>query len=286
MRPEGLELTGKSCVLGIVDQPLWQEHPCYEKRLVDVEMINNAKPWQFSMHGPAVVSIAAGEEIGVAPQCKIVYRGIETWFGTRRKLINHAEALRSLKRYVEKGHRLDAISSSHSWRRHSSGAVQNNKLVAWFETNNIPVFLANDKMIDVCGRYGFALCRRKRRKVATNRICVPIDDRLLARWHSGDVTQNGTLYYLGRRGGYSWAVPFVAGLFMLAREVDPSHSRQAFDQALFVTARTVDYGYGLHLPVPDFMALEGKLMKDYLPVRIQRKRRGGASLCNALDHQK
>ena len=254
-RPEELLLTGKGRIIAVIDQPLWQDHPAY------CENINSfiGDPIKgLSQHGAAVMSIVVGD-IGIATDAKVVYCAIETWNGRERLLKNHAKALQNLSAYVEAGNPIDVVTTSHGWMSNEQGASDNDAIISWFETNNIPVFSTNDRFIYPCGNQGAAHFLQECDFVSSHvdgQVSIPVDNRLLAHKSEEDIISNdGNLYYRMAIGGLSWAVPFVTGLFALAREANPSISRQDFLNILLKTARRVDFGGNHHLPVADMKNL-------------------------------
>ena len=284
-RPDDLALTGEGSVIAIIDQPLWRNHPGYKDNLLDVQSINNADPNDTSMLGSAVVSIAVGE-IGVARDAKILYRAIETWRGREKLLANHADALRDLQVYVNEGHHLDAISTSHGWKTDEKYADENDKLTAWFEKKNVPVFSVNSvfgnnstaTFFYPCGPDGLAQWMRKidpNYIIEKGDVGIVSEDRLLASKDPRMIDEFGGLYYRSstnrvETGGASLAVPFVAGLFALAREALPEITRDDFIQTLRDTTRSIDFGKEGVLPVAD-MDFFATVLK-HCPTPLLRKR--------------
>ena len=270
-RPDTVSLTGQGCVLAIIDQPLWREHPGYKNNLLDMKSVNGADPEGVSYHGAAVTSIAAGE-IGAARDVKIVYRAIETWHGRENCLNNCADALRGLQTYVAAGNRLDGISISLGWKRNEPDASTNIDIIQWFEARNIPVFTTNDRIAYPCGRQGLANdWRNSAWNIEEDQIAIPVDHRLIAHNGQSDINKaDGSLYYRCGNGGISWAVPFVAGMFALAREAQPGITREQFSRMLRDTAQTVDFGDGVELPMANISAFTTALMPSLaLPQNVR-----------------
>jgi hypothetical protein len=216
------------------------------------------------MHGAAVLSIATGK-IGVAPDARVVYCGIETWNERRSLLQNHAKGLRQLRGYFEDGNRLDAVSTSHGWNGGEPCAKENDGLVAWFEEHNVPVFSTNDPIVYPCGRNGLAenwRCTRRPPVIRPNQIAIPVDDRLIACRNRREINSCGDLYYRMAQGGASWGPPFLAGLFLLARELRPNITRIEFERTLLGTARQVNFARDIQLPLPEIEAFCAMLSLD------------------------
>jgi len=213
------------------------------------------------MHGAAVLSIAVGDVIGIAPDAKVIYRAIKTGPERKQLLENHADALRDLRELVEHGQPLDCISTSHGWKPNDKGGPEivreNNALIAWFEKNSIPVFSVNDRFIYGCGPKGQSALTLREWGVLPmqkDQVAIPVDSRLLACMSPQHIRENkGKLYYRMDEGGGSWAVPFVAGLFVLARQAQPTITREAFLHILLQTS-TLQTFTNSCLPVVDMKA--------------------------------
>lgn len=271
-RPEGV-FTGRGTLLAIIDQGLWCDHPAYSHNLYDVRYINGVPSSRHAMHGAAVVSIASGD-IGIAPDTRIMYCAIGTSSDNRRyHYRNHLDGLRSLRDYAlaaEGGgmKQIDAISTSHGWMPDSPFAKEQDELVAWFEKRNIPVFSTNDNSFMMCGRSGIANAWRgiwNPRSHEPARIGIPVDERLLACMNQEQIKQTGMTYYRCGNGGMSWAMPYVAGMFMLAREAWPTVTRGQFLEIVRGTAQSVTFSSDDTLQVADVGA-----MMDYFTPKPSR----------------
>lgn len=265
-RPTDIHLTGKGCVIGIIDQPSWLGNPLFSENIASLFQVAGAScarendKWA-PMHGAAVVSIAVGE-IGVAREASVVYAAIRTSLGRRTLLANHEHALEAFQAYANAGNRLDVLSTSHGWRDWEAGAKQNRDLVEWFEARNIPVFSTNEPMIYPCGPLGLAADWRKLPTPPERyhrQIAIPVDERLIACRNRQEIDRCGSLFYRIQSGGISWAVPFLAGLFALAREASPRITRHQFQDLLLRTGRTQNFAYPRNLLVPDMTSFANAL---------------------------
>ncbi|MHB8860714.1 MAG: S8 family serine peptidase, partial [Minisyncoccota bacterium] len=69
-------ITGAGIVVGIIDQRISPTHAEFKDNIVSNKEYyspESADDTEVSMHGPAVVSLLAGKECGVAPDTKVVY---------------------------------------------------------------------------------------------------------------------------------------------------------------------------------------------------------------------
>ncbi len=262
--------SGKGRTLAIIDQPLWR-HSGYKNNLVDVQTVQGAvfdsslEKSSISYHGAAVVSIAVGE-IGVARNANVVYRAFAPWAPGEERLHNHFRALKDLRAWVGAGNPIDAISTSHGWTDNAPWAKETKRIINWFEARNIPVFSVNSisPFIIPCGPFGFAECVRNNPSFSSltadnkvsfsklgKKVAIPIDQRGLACWAPGQIKFLSSSYYREAKGGWSWAVPFVAGLFVGARQVLPELKKEEFVKILLGTRQTFKYVGGATLPTVD-----------------------------------
>jgi serine protease AprX len=90
-------ITGKSVKVAIIDQNLAGDHPEFEGRILEyIDMGCDKPPNEGSMHGPAVLSIIAGQSLGIAPGVEVYYYAFPSWKG------DASYATRALLEIIEK----------------------------------------------------------------------------------------------------------------------------------------------------------------------------------------
>lgn len=73
-------ITGRDITVAIIDQPVVLDHPEFQGKIVKYyDVGTNLPPNTGSMHGPAVTSLLAGENIGTAPDVQIYYVAAPSW---------------------------------------------------------------------------------------------------------------------------------------------------------------------------------------------------------------
>ncbi|GJM58438.1 hypothetical protein EROP_21310 [Erysipelotrichaceae bacterium OPF54] len=92
-------ITGKGVSIAIIDQPFDPNHIEYEGKIREYE-IYNTDPKGISMHGPAVTSIAVGENCGVAPDADVCYIGQS--FSDKNGEANLKDIAKSIDHILEK----------------------------------------------------------------------------------------------------------------------------------------------------------------------------------------
>lgn len=247
-------ITGKGVNIAIIDQPLLTNHQEYADRLKWYEEVNSDNG-SAQMHGAAVASIAVGKTVGVAPEANLYYIGYAV--DLKAGLFSPHYLALGMRRVLEINERLPedqkirVISISSGWMPTDSYAqavaeeardagmlviCSGVELVHGFYFHGLgrdP--LANPDAFDsyepglwwAQGYYGGA---------------YQIDDRLLAPMDSrttASPTGAGDYVYY-RQGGWSWTIPYIAGMYALAAQVDPNITPDRFWSLALETGRTLE----------------------------------------------
>lgn len=219
LHKEGID--GKGISIFIIDQPLLKNHIEYEERIVHYEEIE-VHGVEIQMHGPPVCSIAVGKTCGVAPKASLYYYAVppwkwrdnKPWADTLNKIIELNKGLRESEKIRVVSISLGAFSQRPNfdlWKQAVDKANQNGILVVTCD----PTFLRlgrlkrkENKPPDLPSSY----------EAIFNRpdvdLLVLTSNRTIASYKGPDV------YHYERRGGLSWAVPYLAGLAALAYQVN------------------------------------------------------------------
>jgi hypothetical protein len=243
-------VTGAGVGIGVIDQALLVEHGEYRERLRCYEEIH----WrgeQAQMHGPAVASIAVGKTVGVAPAADLYY--IAEMHGTRGALgkfeWDFTWLAQSIRRLLEinaalpAGKKIRVISVSVGWGPERRGYAET--MAAVEQATKAGVFvistalqrthrlefhgLGRDQISDpervefyqpgIWWAEGFWSGNRFR---PGTRLLVPMDARTTAS------PTGATAYVYYSSGGWSWSVPWIAGLYALACQVHPAITPERF----------------------------------------------------------
>lgn len=256
-------ITGKGVKIAIVDQSL-SPHNEYSDRIVFYEEHGKEEKPDFfkegSFHGPSVTSIAVGENVGVAPDADVVY------FAATTDNKNYAEAINrvvELNKKLPDNEKIPVISIS--WGFNPNGddynliqeAVQNAKENGVYivysgsdilGANRNPQADADNPENYTMGafltdryesRYKDALEKNPDitpediydGDYAREYLLVPMDHRTVA-----DLKSEDGYRFDGNDGGMSWAVPWYAGMYALAKQVRPDITPEEFEKAALDTA--------------------------------------------------
>ncbi len=276
-------ITGAGVVVGVIDQRISPTHAEFKDNIVSSKKyytLESADDTEVSLHGPAVVSLLAGKECGVAPDAKVVYGNINA---SVDGFLGYSKALRDIIEYnkhnepkikivsVSKGY--NKVPGVEEWLALKETAKESGITVIdsdYFDKNSItgggskhnkdqfddydlPLFSLEKDFAD-----GTLSVQDVEKKVASldedtrkrffdkfktyqsavdsyndrlkNEIIVPCDYRTMAS-KEGD-----NEYRYEEKGGWSWAIPYFAGVFALALQVNPNLTDDEFLEIVKETA--------------------------------------------------
>ncbi|QOR36122.1 S8 family serine peptidase [Clostridium sp. 'deep sea'] len=240
-------ITGKGVGIAIIDSCLLVNHIEYKDQLKMYEEIQ-CRDIEAEMHGPAVASIAVGETVGVAPEADLYY--IACKFGERIENNQFEHNLtwvaQSIDRIVEvnkllpKDKKIRVISISLGINSKMKGYQQVVKSIADAKHEKIyTVHVESNKFLGL-GREPLLSADEiasytkaehwKHDEFSKNTLWIPMDSRCTAS-PTGDKD-----YVFYSKGGLSWSVPYVAGLYALACQVKPDIIPELFWLEAFETS--------------------------------------------------
>jgi hypothetical protein len=252
-------LTGRGVGIGIIDQTLLVNHREYRDRLRLYEEIHYAANSDASMHGPAVASIAVGKTCGVAPGADLYY--VAQWHADAKGELDFTSLAAAIHRLLDvnaalpAGRRLRVISISVGWSPDMKGGAAADAAVERAQREGVFVITTSIER-----HYGFKFHGLGREALRDpdqfasfglgswwapqfwngpgrfrpgERLLVPMDARTTA----GPTGPDDDAFYAS--AGWSWSVPWIAGLYALACEAKPDVTPQAFWATALKTGRTV-----------------------------------------------
>ncbi len=269
-------ITGKGVSIAIIDQILLVDHVEYKDRIRLYEEAEDiTKDWlESQMHGPAVASIAVGQTVGVAPEADLYYIASGYCGGaTSIEYFDFSCKAKSVRRVVEINKSLSAdrrirvLSMSIGWDPRNKGYDEITAAVN--EAKAAGIFVISSSLSKTYGlhfhglgreslvnpnefqSYGPGLWWQKyfyEKGLSTKTLLVPMDSRTTA-------SPTGTKdYVFYREGGWSWSIPYLAGMYALAAQVKPAITPEEFWKIALETGRTIqiqhsgkDYEFGVIL---------------------------------------
>lgn len=245
-------ITGKGVNIAIIDQTL-SPHQEYNKNIAFYKDFTGSE--RGSMHGAAVASIAIGKSVGVAPKAKLYHIAAKFSYYDKEKQIFNAipvaetiEYLLELNKTLPEKDKIFVISISRGFDETDYGRENFLKTLEKAKEQGVLVLTTND--VFTISREGYytnpdeissytkpAYWWQEEELHFYDKIqdiCVPTDYRVLA-------SPTGKKDYIAySNGGLSWAVPYLAGVAALAKQVKPDLTPDEFLEVAFKTAQSVE----------------------------------------------
>jgi hypothetical protein len=262
-----LGITGRNVGIAIIDQVLLVDHSEYANQVRLYEEINlPASP--SSMHGPAVASIAVGKTTGVAPEASLYYiaanvsdpSSTSTNFVPNYKYLAQAvHRILEINRQLPDGQKIRVISMSIGWQPDAIGTEEINAATDDAKAAGLLVVSGSINMTRMYGIKLFGLGRplstdpdnfdsyglgvlwtntSPEDPYLQGNIFVPMDSRTTASWTG---IHDHVFFSIG---GGSWTMPYLAGIYALAAQVQPTITPEKFLSLAIKTGRKFTYRFG------------------------------------------
>ncbi len=252
-------ITGYGVGIAIIDQTLLVDYQEYTSQLRLYEEMEDIKGgWLITqMHGPAVASIAVGKTVGVAPEADLYYVASAVCGSGTRESLDFSCLARAVRRIVEVNKQLPSdrkirvLSMSIGWGPEQKGYSEITAAVQEAKAAGMLIICSSVEQV-----HGFAFHGLGRTPLAdpdqfesyepglwwakdfygghrfSNRLLVPMESRTTA--SPGGAQQ----YVFYREGGWSWSIPYIAGVYALAAQVKPTITPDEFWSLALKTGRT------------------------------------------------
>ncbi|MPN02052.1 hypothetical protein SDC9_149265 [bioreactor metagenome] len=219
------------------------------------------------MHGPAVASIAVGKTIGVAPDADLYY--IAEQHGEFKNnsfewdfiwLAKSIERILEVNETLPEGRKIRVISISVGWDESRKGYKE--VAAAVEEAKKQGIFVVSSSLFETYGYffhglgknpindpneassyepgswwaksfYNLGLDRVKEINNVDDMLLVPMDSRTTA----SPTGKDDYVFY--RQGGWSWSIPYIAGIYALACQVKPDVNPDIFWTEALRTGKTI-----------------------------------------------
>ena len=243
-------ITGKGVSMAIIDQNLLLNHREYASNVIFYEEDPFWKGMEASMHAPAVVSVAAGKRVGVAPQAQVFafaanFQTDDSGIFDAGLIAGTLRRVAELNAQLPPKQKIRVVSISRGFDPRDHGSKEFEEAQKALEQNGVAVFTTNDiftlnrtHSLDNPENVS-AYCRPpywfEKRDVGhlsnnTQDIFVPTAFRAIA-------SPTGSADYVHySNGGLSWGVPYVAGLYALGVQVYPQLTKEIFVKTALETS--------------------------------------------------
>ncbi|EQB87175.1 hypothetical protein J2Z44_000199 [Clostridium punense] len=263
-------ITGKNIGIAILDSPLKNKHKEYYDRIKHYEELFNPRTDNL-MHGPAVASIAAGKTVGVAPKADIYYFAVNNTYtdksGSSRydfeKVAIAIDKVIELNKGLPKNKKIKVISMSMGCLPEDKGYKEFKEAVDKATKEGIftistslpdthgfeftgagrhPTNNPNEVSSYSAGKFweGAIFSRKTPEQfLDSDKNCLyfPMDSRTIAGSNYDDE------YTFYRYGAYSWIVPYISGLYVLACEANPEVTPELFWKTAMETSKATKVDY-------------------------------------------
>lgn len=239
-------ITGKGVTVAIIDNALNIDHKEIKDNIVHYEKLGHPVE---NYHGPAVSSLLCGKTVGVAPDVKLVYfassflpkENENKQFSFDNDILALNKIL-EMNSYLPKDKKISAVSISRGWygddkefKEVVSKLIDSGVFVFTANANDYyagfpgTMFLARnpDSDPDDVQSYFAAFDYP-----ANEFLFVPSGNRTTASHMAND----SYMYWGARNGGISWQMPYVVGMWALAKQVYPDLQPKQFIEIMMQTA--------------------------------------------------
>ncbi len=237
--------TGEGAVIAYIDQPIG-EHEQYnhEKLHYSNELQNNS-----SMHGPAVLSLLAGKDIGTAPDAEVYFYTNPSWLADQTthaerlyKVIEQNKSLPDDKkiRMVGFSDNIDPNEANVEAFEEAVKACEDAGIMVWFCGEYAPL-----TFIPMADKNNFDNVVKEHwwGNEEPELVYVPAAGRTTA------ATEGGNSYIYWGSGGLSWTMPYVLGLYADAIAIDPTLTKTDLRKLIVDTAYVSADGMKIINPV-------------------------------------
>jgi beta-lactamase regulating signal transducer with metallopeptidase domain len=242
-------ITGKGVNVGIIDQPLSQDHPEFAGKIAAYHDVGCNS--EMSMHGPAVASLLVGTQCGTAPGARLYHVAAPSWTGDTAYYAKALDWLVEQSKALPAGQKIRVISVSAAPSGPGSPFNKNNEM--WdeaykrAEAEGILVLdctshhsFIGSCWIDANDPENVAKCKPgypglPNTGTSQRAILTPTSPRTTAEGQS-------TYQYTGR-GGLSWGIPYAAGVLAMGWQVRPDLPAEKMKALLLASGREVANGH-------------------------------------------
>lgn len=253
-------ITGKGIGIAIIDQTLLVDHQEYVDQLQYYYESDETAHHITSMHGPAVASIAVGKTIGVAPEADLYYIardncGVSLDIKTYDFSCLAKDVLKivEINQTLPENRKIRVLSMSIGWSPQNPGYDEINAAVE--KAKEAGIFVVSSSLAQTDGLAFSGLGRTFMANpndpnsylpgnfwakyyytgslALKDTLLVPMDARATA-----SPTGTSDYVYYGS-GGWSWSIPYIAGVYALACQIKPDITPDVFWAAALKTGDTI-----------------------------------------------
>lgn len=243
-------ITGEGVNVAIIDQNLLLDHPEYADCIVDYYDSGCGEDIRGSMHGPAVLSLLAGETVGVAPGAKVYYAAAPSWKTDASYYADCLYWIIEQNEALPEGEKIRVVSVSAAPEAWSGGGGFMNgeqwaEAVAAAEAEGMLVI--DCRLEEKTGFVRRSYCMKgpsddpNQYRPGTPRNAAPKEKNTIFapasfRTTAQEYTEGEYIYTHWGEGGLSWSVPYAAGVLALGWQVNPDLDARVMKDLLLASA--------------------------------------------------
>lgn len=244
-------ITGKGVAVAIIDQPTYKDHPEFAGKIV--KYFDTGCESEWSMHGPGVLSLLVGKEIGTAPDAEVYYVANPSWKSDAAYYARALDWIVKQNKSLPKARKIRVVSVSAAPSGPNSPVKKNNKLWDAAYARAVKSGLLVMDCEDTNGFIGPctydpadpenpAKCKKGLPNLpgydGPYQLMAPASGRTVAE----DTEFRRFSYAYWAQGGRSWSVPYVAGVAAMGWQVNPELSSAQLKDMLMRSATAGDGG--------------------------------------------
>lgn len=266
--------TGKGVGIAIIDSKLLKSHTEFSENFIYYEELHEKPEGEDFYHGTAVASIAVGKNIGVAPEADLYFFAEGRMESTSFSDNEVCEAVAEDIEYIielNKGleNKIRVISISRGFMIPSTNYEILQEAIDKAKEANIEVFSS-----DTFEVYNFGTLQRipyadpdiPESYIASHLhlttrsafLSIPMSSRTVANYRG-----NREYEYDGR-GGYSWSIPYLAGVYALACQADSKIDFETFLEIANETSYSSDLEYNSKYYMTDMIIQPYSIIQELI----------------------
>ena len=244
-------ITGTSVNVGIIDQPLHQDHPEFAGKIAAYHDVGCGT--ERSMHGPAVASLLVGARCGTAPDARLYYVAAPSWTGDAAYYAKALDWLVAQNEKLTPAGKIRVVSVSAAPSGPGSPFKRNQAL---WDAACARAEAAGILVLDCTRHRGFigpcyysAADREDVTKCTPgfpSRPGVPLPQRLLVPCSPRTTAEQYNVgewsYQYCGQGGLSWSIPYCAGVLAMGWQLNPELTGPRMQEILLQSAHVTADG--------------------------------------------
>ncbi len=264
-------ITGKGITVAVIDWPLYLNHQEIKDNFVHYEEPGwDMEKMDYEFHGLAMASVLCGKTVGVAPDAKLAYFAPSVIQGIQDEKVVDGniyisseiavlQKILEMNKHLPKDKRISAVSISRGWYNKSNLFPEFKKVVKELIDSGVFVLYVGADEYEIPGGLSCSIADRipnfdpddvnsyfasHRYGCKNGTFVAPSGGRTVA----GPRSTDNYMYSGIKQGGSSETVPYIVGMWALAKQVYPDLMPKEFFKIAYETGyrlETADGNYNI-----------------------------------------